>query len=143
MLIWSVPLIIDPLSEPSNSGLMNCVPVRSAASAQAAWDLLLPLDEIDREAAERRLLVLRLHVGAGLSHGRDDAVQGNAAPAVAAPRERGRRDRLDRAEGVALDTGDSPHLGTRQFPSASGRRLRPSARVMESPRRCSRGGCSP
>jgi hypothetical protein len=60
----------------------------------------LALDEIDRQAAERRLLVLRLHVGAGLAHRGDDAVQRYPVAAVAVERERGGRDRLDRAKAL-------------------------------------------
>ena len=42
------------------------------------------LDEVHRQPAERRLLVFRLHVGAGLTHGRDDAVERHLVAAVAA-----------------------------------------------------------
>ena len=64
------------------------------------------LDEIHREPAQARLLIFGLHVGARLAHGGDDAVQRHAMAAVAVQRERCRGDRLDRAEGVALDARD-------------------------------------
>src|ERR1700759_5334883 len=64
------------------------------------------LDEIHREPAERRLLVFRLHVGAGLAHGGDDLIERDFVAAVALEGERSGGDSLDGAESVALDTGD-------------------------------------
>jgi hypothetical protein len=101
MMAFECRFLLDP-SEPADhlsrkltnfSCHAECV-VRSA------------LDKIPRQAAQARHLVLRLHVGAGLAHRRDDAVQRNPMLAFAVQRERGRRDRLDRADGVALADPD-------------------------------------
>jgi hypothetical protein len=58
--------------------------------------------EIQRDAAQTRLLVFRLHVGVGLAYGGDDAVQRHAVRPVAVQRQRRRGDPLDRAEGLRL-----------------------------------------
>src|SRR3954454_18106877 len=64
------------------------------------------LDDVQREPASGRLLVLVLHVRAGLPHGLDRLVQGHVVPAIAAHGHPGRGDGLDRADGVALDARD-------------------------------------
>jgi proline iminopeptidase len=66
----------------------------------------LALRDVDREPALRGLLVDRLHVVAGLAHGRDHLVERDLVGAVAAQRKPRRVDRLDRAHGVALDAGN-------------------------------------
>jgi hypothetical protein len=51
--------------------------------------MALALHEIHREAAaQARLLAFRLHVGAGLAHGGDDAVQRDAMAPIALQRPR-------------------------------------------------------
>src|SRR5690606_16774474 len=65
----------------------------------------LTLDHIDREPTEARFLVALVHVDARLAHGFDCCVERNEMPAVPLQRQRGGRDSLDRAQGVALDTG--------------------------------------
>ena len=52
------------------------------------------------------LLLLALHVGAGLAHGLDDLVERDLVRAVAAQRHARGVDRLDGAHGVALDARD-------------------------------------
>src|SRR4051794_35299649 len=64
------------------------------------------LDDVERQPATGGLLVLVLHIGAGLAHGLDRLVQGDVVPAVAADGHAGRGDGLDRPDGVALDAGD-------------------------------------
>jgi hypothetical protein len=51
------------------------------------------LDEIDREAAQTRLFVLRVHVGAGLTHRGDHAVKRDTMAPVAVQRQRRRGER--------------------------------------------------
>ena len=63
---------------------------------------------LDRQAAERRLLVLRLQVGAGLAHHRADAVERSRA-SVTAERERGCGDRLG-PQALRTMHEDSPNL---------------------------------
>jgi hypothetical protein len=72
-------------------------PLRLAPSA---------LHKIYSQPAQTRLLVFRLHVGAGLAHGGDDAVERDAVGPIPVQGQRRRGDRLDRAEGVALDAWD-------------------------------------
>src|ERR687893_205863 len=64
------------------------------------------LDDVERQPATGGLLVLVLHVRAGLAHGLDRLVQRDVVPAVAADGHAGRGDGLDRTDGVALDAGD-------------------------------------
>src|ERR671928_641734 len=64
------------------------------------------LDDVERQPATGGLLVLVLHVRAGLAHRLDRLVQRDVVPAVPAHGHAGRRDRLDRPDGVALDAGD-------------------------------------
>src|ERR687889_2665773 len=64
------------------------------------------LDDVERQPATGGLLVLVLHVRAGLAHGLDRLVQRDVMVAVAADGHPGRRDGLDRADGVALDARD-------------------------------------
>ena len=54
-----------------------------------------------------------MHVAPGLAHGLDAGVEADEVPAVAAQRERGGGDRLDRAEAVALDAGGLHQAGDR------------------------------
>src|SRR3954454_3498571 len=61
------------------------------------------LDAVEGQPATGGLLVLVLHVGAGLPHGLDRLVQGDVVSAVAAYGHPGGGDGLDRADGVALD----------------------------------------
>src|SRR3954470_15714234 len=64
------------------------------------------LDDVEGQPATGGLLVLVLHVGAGLPHGLDRLVQGDVVSAVAAYGHPGGGDGLDRADGVALDARD-------------------------------------
>src|SRR5918997_3679977 len=64
------------------------------------------LDDVEGQPAAGGLLVLVLHVRAGLAHRLDGLVQRDVVPAVAAHGHASRRDGLDRADGVALDAGD-------------------------------------
>src|SRR5919106_2703560 len=64
------------------------------------------LDDVERQPATGGLLVLVLHVRAGLAHGLDRLVQRDVVPAVAADGHASRGDGLDRADGVALDARD-------------------------------------
>src|SRR4051794_40918147 len=64
------------------------------------------LDDVEGQPATGGLLVLVLHVGAGLAHGLDRLVQRNVVPAVAAHGHPGGGDRLDPPHGVALDARD-------------------------------------
>src|SRR3712207_5404298 len=64
------------------------------------------LDDVERQPATGGLLVLVLHVHAGLAHGLDRLVQRNVVATVAADGHPGRGDGLDRTDGVALDAGD-------------------------------------
>src|SRR5919206_61124 len=65
-----------------------------------------PLDDVERQPATGGLLVLVLHVRAGLAHGLDRLVQRDVVPAVPPHSHPRRGDRLDRADGVALDARD-------------------------------------
>src|SRR3954465_10005164 len=70
------------------------------------------LDDVERQPAPGGLLVLVLHVRAGLPHGLDRLVQRDVVPAVATDGHPCRGDGLDRADGVALDARDldqAPH----------------------------------
>src|SRR5918997_3829021 len=64
------------------------------------------LDDVEGQPATGGLLVLVLHVRAGLAHGLDRLVQRDVVPAVAAYGHPGGGDGLDRADGVALDARD-------------------------------------
>src|SRR5687768_6670608 len=64
------------------------------------------LDDVERQPATGGLLVLVLHVRAGLAHRLDGLVQRDVVPAVTADGHAGRGDGLDRADGVALDARD-------------------------------------
>src|SRR3712207_2335567 len=64
------------------------------------------LDDVEREPAPGGLLVLVLHVRAGLAHGLDRLVQRYVVPAVAPDGHAGRSDGLHRADGVAFDARD-------------------------------------
>src|SRR5918911_1716761 len=64
------------------------------------------LDDVERQPATGGLLVLVLHVRAGLPHGLDRLVQRDVVPAVPPHRHAGGGDGLDRADGVALDARD-------------------------------------
>src|SRR3954471_8234277 len=64
------------------------------------------LDDVERQPATGGLLVLVLHVCAGLTHRLDGLVQRDVVPAVPAHGHAGRGDGLDRADGVALDARD-------------------------------------
>src|SRR3712207_9366192 len=64
------------------------------------------LDDVEGQAATGSLLVLVLHVRAGLAHRLDRLVQRHVVAAVPAHGHPGRRDRLDRADGVALYARD-------------------------------------
>src|ERR671916_842002 len=64
------------------------------------------LDDVERQPAAGGLLVLVLHVRAGLAHRLDRLVQRDVVPAVAAHSHASRGDGLDRADGVALDARD-------------------------------------
>src|ERR1700690_951696 len=66
----------------------------------------LALDDVDREAAAGGLLVLVLHVRAGLAHGLDGLVQRDVVLPVAADGHPGGGDGLDRTDGVAFDARD-------------------------------------
>src|SRR5690606_5355370 len=70
---------------------------RGAGTAASAFD------DVDGETSAGRLLVLDLHVLAGLAHRLDDLVQRDEVGSVAAQRYSGRGDRLDRGDRVALD----------------------------------------
>src|SRR5688572_5450490 len=86
---------------------------RKAAIAVKSWMLkgCVPCGgstfrHVDGQAALRGFLVDRLHVVAGLAHGRDHLVERNLVRAVAAQREPRRVDRLDRAHRITLDAGN-------------------------------------
>src|SRR4051812_32107117 len=64
------------------------------------------LDDVEGQPAAGGLLVLVLHVRAGLAHGLDGLVQRDVVSAVPAHGHARRGDGLDRADGVALDAGD-------------------------------------
>src|SRR5918998_1018185 len=64
------------------------------------------LDDVERQTATGGLLVLVLHVRAGLAHRLDRLVQRHVVPAVPTHRHACRRDGLDRTDGVALDARD-------------------------------------
>src|SRR3712207_5479600 len=64
------------------------------------------LDDVEGQPATGGLLVLVLHVRAGLAHGLDRLVQRDVVPAVATDGHARRGDGLDRADGVALDARD-------------------------------------
>src|SRR5918995_442106 len=64
------------------------------------------LDDVERQPATGGLLVLVLHVRAGLAHGLDRLVQRDVVPAVTADGHASRGDGLHRADGVALDARD-------------------------------------
>src|SRR5919206_1778883 len=64
------------------------------------------LDDVEGQAATGGLLVLVLHVRAGLAHRLDRLVQRDVVPPIAADGHAGRGDGLDRADGVALDARD-------------------------------------
>src|SRR5688572_31874426 len=64
------------------------------------------LDDVEGQPATGGLLILVLHVRAGLAHRLDGLVQRDVVPAVAAHGHASRGDGLDRADGVALDAGD-------------------------------------
>src|SRR4029453_1326063 len=64
------------------------------------------LDDVERQPAPGGLLVLVLHVRAGLPHRLDGLVQRDVVPAVATDGHARRGDRLDPAGGVALDARD-------------------------------------
>src|SRR5919106_6717926 len=72
-------------------------PAPSASSA---------LDDVDGESAAGGLLVLDLHVGAGLLHSLDDLVEGDVVATVAAQGHPGGGHGLDRGHAVAFDTRD-------------------------------------
>ena len=76
---------------------------RATVTALAARSAL---DDVDGEAAAGGLLVLDLHVAAGVAHGLDRLVEADLVAAVAAQRQPGGVDRLDRRDGVALDARD-------------------------------------
>ena len=95
-LIAAPTVRIKPRSPRATSGRTEIDSPGSYASA---------LDDVDGEAAARGLLVLDLHVGAGLAHRLDHLVEADDVPAVAAQRDAGGVDRLDRGHGVALDAG--------------------------------------
>jgi predicted Rdx family selenoprotein len=63
-------------------------------------------------------LVFRRHVEPGLPHRLDAIVERHEMRAVAPQRQRGRRDRLDRAQPVALDAGHlhQPPAGSQVMP---------------------------
>jgi hypothetical protein len=54
-----------------------------AVSGSRSGFLSSALNKVHREAAQARLLVFRLHVGPGLAHGGDDAVQRDPMAPVA------------------------------------------------------------
>src|SRR5919112_3521020 len=64
------------------------------------------LDDVERQPATGGLLVLVLHVRAGLAHRLDGLVQRDVVPAVPAHGHPRRGDGLDRTHRVALDAGD-------------------------------------
>src|SRR5918912_2951021 len=64
------------------------------------------LDNVERQPATGGLLVLVLHVRAGLAHRLDRLVQRDVVPAVAAHGHARGGDGLDRPHGVALDARD-------------------------------------
>src|SRR5690349_11502143 len=64
------------------------------------------LDDVHREATPGGLLVLVLHVGAGLLHGLDDLVEGDVVAAVAAQGHASGGDGLDGGHAVAFDARD-------------------------------------
>src|SRR5919112_2973412 len=64
------------------------------------------LDDVEGQPATGGLLVLVLHVCAGLAHRLDGLVQRDVVPTVAVQGHARRGDRLDRADRVALDAGD-------------------------------------
>src|SRR5262245_30650050 len=74
----------------------------SPQSSQRSPARPLALDEVDGETAACGLLVLDLHIRAGLPHGLDGLVERHVVLAVAAYGHPGRGDRLDRADRVAL-----------------------------------------
>src|ERR1700688_3285717 len=59
---------------------------RAAGGIVAGGHRHSAFDDVDRQAAARRFLVLRHHVGAGLAHGLDDLVQADVVRAVATQR---------------------------------------------------------
>src|SRR3546814_11166058 len=63
------------------------------------------LDDVDGEATERGLLVLRVHIGSCFPHRLDHLVQRYDVRAIAPQGDAGGRDRLDRTDGVPRDAG--------------------------------------
>ena len=63
------------------------------------------LDDVDGQAALRCLLVLGLHVSAGVAHRLDDGVERDDVRAVSVQRGARCRDGLDRGDRVAFDGG--------------------------------------
>src|SRR5690242_13958610 len=79
------------------------------ATTSARWSCRRPtsaLDDVDGEAASGGLLVLHLHVAAGLAHRLDDLVETDDVRAVAPQGGTRGGDGLDRGDGVALDARD-------------------------------------
>src|SRR5215472_10656463 len=79
------------------------------------------LDDVEGQPAAGSLLVLVLHVRAGLAHGLDGLVQRDVVPAVSPDGHAGRGDGLDRADGVALDAGDQHQPADRGRTREAGR----------------------
>src|SRR3712207_5811094 len=83
-------------------------PSRQLSVRVYGWDTgaSSALDDVERQPAAGGLLVLVLHVRAGLPHGLDGLVQRDVVPAVATDGHACGGDGLDRTDGVALDAGD-------------------------------------
>src|SRR5215470_2722683 len=72
------------------------------------WDMgaSSALDDVEGQPATGGLLVLVLHVRAGLAHGLDGFIQRDVMPSVSPDGHAGRGDGLDRGDRVALDAGN-------------------------------------
>src|ERR671917_243207 len=98
----------DKRSTSASSAHTKAVRTAQLSVRVKGWDRGAPsaLEDVERQPATGGLLVLVLHVRAGLAHGLDRLVQRDVVSAVAADGHARRGDGLDRADGVALDARD-------------------------------------
>src|SRR4051812_2163539 len=105
---------MPPEGDPAAYGLIsgfsaNAGAMASAATIKAAKILMDPpltFDDVDRQTAARRFLVLGLHVRARLAHGLDDLVERDVVRAVAAQRHARDVDGFGRADRISFNAGD-------------------------------------
>src|SRR6056297_3116444 len=95
-----LPLVVRPCQRsPAHYRGGNCT-ARFPADAPC-----LAVGNVHGETTKRGLLVLLVHVRTGLTHRLDGRIEWNKMMAITPQGEAGRRDRLDRAQAVAFDTG--------------------------------------